>query len=157
MIDATMGREALSFLDGSSRYNQIRMAPTDEELMAFRTSKGIYCYKVMPFGLKNVSVTYQRTMQRIFNDMLQKNVECYIDDLVVKSKKRENHFHDLRKISECLRRYQLKIKPSKCASGVTFGKCLGFIVRQRGIDIEQAKIDTILRMPEPHIQELKSL
>ncbi|KAK4404343.1 Transposon Tf2-12 polyprotein [Sesamum angolense] len=99
--------------------------------MAFRTPKGIYCYKVMPFGLKNVSVTYQRAMQTIFSDMLKKNVECYIDDLVVKSKKRENHFHDLRKISERLRRYQLKIKPSKCASGVTFGKFLGFIVRQR--------------------------
>ncbi|KAL0340260.1 UNVERIFIED_CONTAM: hypothetical protein Sradi_4542800 [Sesamum radiatum] len=70
--------------------------------------------------------------KKIFNDMLQKNVECYIDDLVVKSKKRENHFHNLRKVSECLRRYELKTKPSKCASGVTFGKFLGLIVRHRG-------------------------
>ncbi|KAK4389612.1 hypothetical protein Sango_2298200 [Sesamum angolense] len=90
MIDATVGHETLSFMDGSSGYNQIRMAPTDEELTAFHTPKGIYCYKVMSFGLKNAGATYQRAMQRIFDDM-------YVDDLVVKSKKREDHFHDLRK------------------------------------------------------------
>ncbi|KAL0453380.1 UNVERIFIED_CONTAM: Transposon Tf2-12 polyprotein [Sesamum latifolium] len=158
MIDATTGHEALSFMDGSSGYNQIRMAPADKELMAFRTPKGIYCYKVMPFGLKNAGAMYQRAMQRIFNDMLHKNVECYIDDLVVKSKKREDHLYDLRKVFECLRRYQLKMNPSKCAFRVTSRKFLGFIVRQRGIEIEQAKIDAILKMPEPrNIHELKSL
>ncbi|KAL0416600.1 UNVERIFIED_CONTAM: Transposon Tf2-12 polyprotein [Sesamum latifolium] len=131
MIDATTGHEALSFMDGSSGYNQIRMAPADEELTAFRTPKGIYCYKVMPFELKNTGATYQRAMQRIFDDMLHKNVECYIDDLVVKSKKREDHLYDLRKVFERLIRYQLKMNPSKCAFGVTSGKFLGFIVRQR--------------------------
>ncbi|KAL0406509.1 UNVERIFIED_CONTAM: Transposon Tf2-12 polyprotein [Sesamum latifolium] len=158
MIDTTTGHEALSFMDGSSGYNQIRMAPADEELTAFRTPKGIYCYKVMPFGLKNTGATYQRAMQRIFDDMLHKNVECYVDDLVVKSKKREDHLYDLRKVFERLRRYQLKMNPSKCAFGVTSKKFLGFIVRQRGIKIEQAKIDAILRMPKPrNIHELKSL
>ncbi|KAL0295618.1 UNVERIFIED_CONTAM: Transposon Tf2-12 polyprotein [Sesamum angustifolium] len=133
-------------------------ATTDEELTAFRTPKGIYCYKVMPFGLKNAGAIYQRAMQMIFDDMLHKNVECYVDDLVVKSKKRENHFHDSRKVFECLRRYQLKMNPSKYVFGVTSGKFLGFIVRQRGIEIDQAKIDAILRMPEPrNIHELKSL
>ncbi|KAL0434439.1 UNVERIFIED_CONTAM: Transposon Tf2-12 polyprotein [Sesamum latifolium] len=158
MIDATMGYGALSFMDGSSGYNQIRMAPADEELMAFCTPKGIYCYMVMPFGLKNAGATYQRAMQRIFNDMLHKNVKCYVDDLVVKSKKREDHLYNLRKVFERLRRYQLKMNPSKCAFGVTSKKFLGFIVRQWGIKIEQAKIDSILRMPEPRsIHELKSL
>ncbi|KAK4407979.1 Transposon Tf2-12 polyprotein [Sesamum angolense] len=158
MIDATTGHEALSFMDGSSGYNQIRMAPADEELTAFCTPKGIYCYKVMPFGLKNAGATYQRAMQKIFDDMLHKNIECYVDDLVVKSKKRDNHFHNLRKVFERLRRYQLKMNPFKCAFGVTSEKFLGFIVRQRGIEIEQAKIDNILRMLEPrNIHELKSL
>ncbi|KAL0416096.1 UNVERIFIED_CONTAM: Transposon Tf2-12 polyprotein [Sesamum latifolium] len=82
MIDATTGHEALSFMDGSSGYNQIRMAPANEELTAFRTPKGIYCYKV-PFRLKNAGATYQRAMQRIFDDMFHKNDECYYDDLVV--------------------------------------------------------------------------
>ncbi|KAL0453889.1 UNVERIFIED_CONTAM: Polyprotein P3 [Sesamum latifolium] len=158
MIDATTGHEVLSFMDGSSGYNQIRMAPADEELTAFRTPNGIYCYKVMPFGLKNAGATYQRAMQRIFNDMLHKNVECCVDDLVVKSKKREDHLYDLRKVFERLRRYQLKMNPSKCAFGVTSRKFLGFFVRQQGIEIEQAKIDAILRMSEPqNIHELKSL
>ncbi|KAL0325005.1 UNVERIFIED_CONTAM: Polyprotein P3 [Sesamum radiatum] len=129
MIDATTGHEALSFVDGSSGYNQIRMASADEELTVFFTLKGLYCYKVMPFGLKNAGATYQRAIQKIFNDMLHKNVECYVDDLVVKSKKRENYFHDLRKVFERLRRYQLKMNPSKFAFGVTSEKFLGFIVR----------------------------
>ncbi|KAK4394743.1 hypothetical protein Sango_1628600 [Sesamum angolense] len=87
MIDATTSHEVLSFMDGSSRYNQIRITPADEELMAFHTPKGIYCYKGMPFGLKTAGTTYQRAIQRIFDDMIHKNVECYVDDLVVKSMK----------------------------------------------------------------------
>ncbi|XP_059289059.1 uncharacterized protein LOC132042550 [Lycium ferocissimum] len=75
MIDATIGYEAMSFMDGSSDYNQIRMALKDEELTTFRTPKGINCYKVMPFGLKNAGVIYQRAMQNIFDDLLHKNVE----------------------------------------------------------------------------------
>ena len=78
MVDATTGHEEISFMDGSSGYNQICMAPEDEELTAFCTPKGIYCYKVMYFGLKNAGATYQCAMQKIFNNMLHKNVECYM-------------------------------------------------------------------------------
>ncbi|KAM1072805.1 hypothetical protein FF1_018023 [Malus domestica] len=102
MVDATTGHEALSFMDGSSGYNQICMALEDEELTAFRTPKGIYCNKVMPFGLKNAGATYQRAIQKIFNDMLHKNVECYVDDVVVKTKKRSDHLKDLRLVFERL-------------------------------------------------------
>ncbi|KAI3470777.1 hypothetical protein Pfo_027440 [Paulownia fortunei] len=134
MIDATTGHEALSFMDRSSRYNQIRMAPKDEELTAFCTPKDIYCYKVMLFGLKNIGATYQRPMHKIFDDMLYKNIECYVDDVVIK------------KVLERLKRYQLKMNPLKCTFGVGLKK------------IEQAKIDAILKMPEPQdIHELKSL
>ncbi|GAA0143525.1 hypothetical protein LIER_04191 [Lithospermum erythrorhizon] len=69
MIDATTGHEALTFMDGSSAYNQIRMAPADEELTAFLTPKEVYCYKVMPFGVNNAGATYQRVMQKILNEM----------------------------------------------------------------------------------------
>ncbi|KAM1024146.1 hypothetical protein ACFX2C_037459 [Malus domestica] len=137
MVDATTGHEALSFMDGSSGYNQICMALEDEELTAFRTPKGIYCYKVMPFGLKNAGVTYQRAMQKIFNDMLHKNVECYVDDVVVKTKKRSDHLKDLRVVFERLRKYNLKMNPLKCAFDVTSGKFLGFIVKHRGIEVDQ--------------------
>ncbi|GAA0165362.1 hypothetical protein LIER_20790 [Lithospermum erythrorhizon] len=90
----------------------------------------------MPFGLKNIGATYQRAMQKIFDDLLQKNVECYVDDLVVKSKTRSGHINDLRVTFERVRRYQLKMNPLKCAFGVSSRKFLGFIVRRRGIEIE---------------------
>ncbi|XP_049371895.1 uncharacterized protein LOC125836723 [Solanum verrucosum] len=82
MIDATTGYKSMSFMDSSSGCNQIRMTPMDEELTLFHTPKGIYCYKMMSFGLKNAGATYQRAMQNIFDDLLYKNVECYVDDLV---------------------------------------------------------------------------
>lgn len=149
LIDATTGFGALSFMDGFSGYNQIKMAPEDEELTAFRTPKGIYCYPVMPFGLKNAGATYQRTMTNIFNDILHNTIECYVDDLVVKTKKRENHLNDLRKVFDRLRKYQLKMNPLKCAFGVTFGKFLGFVVRYQGIEIDPTKIKAIMEMPPP--------
>ncbi|KAG9447539.1 hypothetical protein H6P81_013667 [Aristolochia fimbriata] len=96
MVDATTGHEALSFMDGSSGYNQIRMDPKDEELTAFRTPKVIFYYKGMSFGLKNAGATYQRAMQHIFDDFLHKRVECYVDDLVVKTKDRADHLLNLR-------------------------------------------------------------
>ncbi|XP_019150530.1 PREDICTED: uncharacterized protein LOC109147323 [Ipomoea nil] len=108
------------------------MAPEDEDLTAFRTPKGIYCYKVMPFGLKNAGATYQQAMQTIFDDMLHKMVECYVDDLVVKSKLRTNHLVHLRQIFDRLRKFQLKMNPLKCAFGVAAGKFLGFISNLAG-------------------------
>ena len=105
MIYATTGYEVMSFMDGSSGYNQICMSPKDEELTAFHTPKGIYCYKVVPFVLKNARVTYQRSMQNIFYNILHKNVESYVDDLVVKSRKKCDHLQDLRMVFDLLRRY----------------------------------------------------
>ncbi|CAL8116470.1 unnamed protein product [Prunus armeniaca] len=155
MVDATTGHEALSFMDGSSGYNQIRMSPEDEELTAFHTPKGIYCYKVMPFGPKNAGATYQRAMQKIFGDMLHKNVECYVDDLVIKSKRREDHLKDLRMVFNRLRKYQLKMNPLKCAFGVTLGKFLGFIVKHRGIEVDQTKIKAIQGRCQPFSRLMK--
>ncbi|XP_074314028.1 uncharacterized protein LOC141649233 [Silene latifolia] len=158
MIDATTGHEALSFMDCTAGYNQIHMAPEDQEATGFRTPKGIFCYTVMPFGLKNAGATYQRAMQKIFDDMLHKTIECYVDDVVVKSKKREDHIKDLRAVFERLRKCQLKMNPLKCAFGVTYGKFLGFVVRQRGIEIDQTKIKAINEMPEPKtLKELRGL
>ncbi|KAG9458862.1 hypothetical protein H6P81_003370 [Aristolochia fimbriata] len=88
MVDATTGHEALSFMDGSSGYNQIRMDPKDEEKTAFRTPKDIFCYKGV--------------MQKIFDDFLHKFVECYVDDVVVKTKSRDDHLRDLRAVFERL-------------------------------------------------------
>ena len=97
-------------------------------------------------------------MQKIFDNMLHKNVECYVDDLVVKFRKREDHLRDLCMVFDKLRRYQFKMNQLKCVFGVTYGKFLGFIVRHRGIEVDQSKITTIWDMPEPsNLQELRSL
>ena len=125
------------------------MNPKDEELTAFRTPKGIDCYKVMPFGLKNADATYQWAMQKIFDNILHKYVECYGNDLVVKKKRREDHLVDLRSVLNHLRKYQLKMNPLKCAFGITSGKFFGFIMRHCGIEIDQSKIEAIQKMPKP--------
>ncbi|KAM1588553.1 hypothetical protein ACFX10_027554 [Malus domestica] len=124
------------------------MAPEDEELTAFHTPKSIYCYKVMPFGLKNAGAIYQRAMQKIFNDMLHKNAECYVDNVVVKTKKRFDHLKDLQMVFDKLRHYNLKMNILKCAFGVTSRKFLNFIVKHRGIEVNQSKIKAIQSMPK---------
>ncbi|XP_019055681.1 PREDICTED: uncharacterized protein LOC109115782 [Nelumbo nucifera] len=149
LIDATTGHELLSFIDAFSGYNQIRMHPGDQERTAFITNRGLYCYKVMPFGLKNVGATYQRLVNEVFKEWLGWNVEAYVDDMLVKSKKVEHHLADLREVFDTLRKYKMKLNPTKCAFGVAFGKFLGFMVTHRGIKANSEKIKAILDMPSP--------
>lgn len=84
MIDNTCGFKRMSFMDGFSWYNQIKMYHEDEKYTPFRMPLGVYCYTVMPFGLKNTGKTYQRVMDTIFHEHLCKTVECYVDDITVK-------------------------------------------------------------------------
>ena len=157
LVDATMNHEIFSFMDGYSGYNQIKMAPEDEELTAFRTPKGIFCYKVMPFGLKNAGATYQRAMTIVLDGLLYVIVECYIDDIVVKSKREEDHMKHLAMVFERLREHNLKMNPMKCAFGVSSGKFLGFVVTKNGIQIDPDKVKAIVKMPPPtNLHELKS-
>ncbi|ONK76036.1 uncharacterized protein A4U43_C03F23190 [Asparagus officinalis] len=96
IIDNTCRFERMYFMDGFSDYNQIKMHPDDEKNTVFRTPLGIFCYTVMPFGLKNAGATYQRAMSKIFQEHLRKTVECYVDDLVVKSRDKNDHIKDLK-------------------------------------------------------------
>ena len=91
LVDSTVGHKLLSFMDAFSRYNQILMNEDDQEKTSFVTSQGLYCYKVMPFGLKNVGATYQRSVNRMFFHQIGRNVEVYVDDMLVKSKEEANH------------------------------------------------------------------
>lgn len=110
----------------------------------------------MPFELKNAGATYQRDMQKVFDDMPDKHVECDVDDFVVKSRERQDHLRDL--ISRVWSLAKLRMNPLKCAFGITFGKFLGFIVRHQGIEIDQSKIDVIQKMLRPrNLHELRSL
>jgi hypothetical protein len=157
LIDLAAGHAMFSFMDGFSGYNQIRMSTRDAEKTAFRTPIGNFYYTVMPFGLKNAGATYQRTMTAMFHDMMHKEIEDYVDDIVVKSKKREDHLGILRKVFDRCRLYKLKMNPLKCAFGVFAGKFLGFLVHNRGIDVDPAKASAIATMKAPTShKELKS-
>uniref|UniRef100_A0A2N9I4R3 Integrase catalytic domain-containing protein n=2 Tax=Pentapetalae TaxID=1437201 RepID=A0A2N9I4R3_FAGSY len=157
LIDSATGHAMFSFMDGFSGYNQILMSPNDAEKTAFYTPIGNFYYTVMPFGLKNVGATYQRTMTAMFHDMMHREIEDYVDDIVVKSKKREDHLVVLRRVFERCRIYKLKMNPLKCAFGVAAGKFLGFLVHQRGIDVDPTRASVIASMKPPTThKELKS-
>ena len=100
----------------------------------------------MPFGLKNAGATYQRLVNKIFQDQIGRNMEVYVDDMLVKSKEEVDHIKDLREAFETLRRHRMKLNPAKCAFGVASGKFLGFMVTQRGIEANPEKIKAILDM-----------
>jgi hypothetical protein len=157
LIDSAAGHAMFSFMDGFSGYNQTFMSQKDAEKTAFRTPIGNFYYTVMPFGLKNAGAIYQRTMTAIFHDMMHREIEDYVDDIVVKSKTRGDHFSILKNVFERCRLYKLKINPLKCAFGVSAGKFLGFLVHQRGIDVDPARASAIATMKPPTThKELKS-
>ena len=123
----------------------------------FRTPIGNFYYTVMPFELKNADATYQRIMTAIFHDMMHRELEDYVDDIVVKSKSREDHVQILKKVFERCRAFKLRMNPFKCAFGVSFGTFLGFLIHNRGIDVDPAKTTTIATMKLfATMKELKS-
>ena len=135
LVDATVGHPRMSFLDAFQGYHQIPLALDDQEKTAFVTPVGNYHYKVMPFGLKDAGSTYQRMMTRMFESLLGKNMEIYIDDMVVKSKKVSEHLEDLQVVFKILRIHKLRLNASKCSFGVGSGKFLGYMVTHRGIEV----------------------
>ena len=135
LVNATVGHPRMRFLDAFQGYHQIPLALGDQEKIAFVTPTGNYRYKVMFFGLKNARSTYQRMMTRIFESQLGKNIEFYIDDMVVKSKVVFEHVGDLRDIFEILRKHKLRLKASKCFFGIGLGKFLGYMVTHYGIEV----------------------
>ena len=139
----------MSFLDAFQGYHQIPLASDDQEKTAFVTPVGNYHYKVMPFGLKNAGSTYQRMMTRMFESQLGKNIEIYIDDMVVKSKVVVEHLEDLGTIFEILRKYKLRLNASKCSFGVGSGKFLGYMVTHRGIEVNPNQIKAITNLQSP--------
>ena len=136
-------------MDAFSGYNQIRMDEADQEKTSFITNQGLFCYKVMPFGLKNAGATYQRLVNHMFRPQIGQNVEVYVDDMLVKSQDEESHVSDLQETFDTLQQYNMKLNPSKCAFGVSLGKFLGFMVSHRGIEANPNKIQVILDMKPP--------
>ena len=149
IVDASVGHGMLSFLDAFSRYHQIPMHPPDAEKTSFITPRGLYCYNVMPFVLKNAGATYQRLVMKMFRSLFDSTMEVYIDDMLVKSKQRQDHVTHLQQVFDILRKYGMKVNPLKCAFGVSAGKFLGFMVTQRGIEANPLQLKAILQSPTP--------
>nr|AAX95687.1 RNase H, putative [Oryza sativa Japonica Group] len=149
IVDSTAGCDLLCFLDAYSGYHQIRMAREDEEKTAFITPIGTYCYTTMPFGLKNAGPTFQRTTRISLGSQIGRNVEAYVDDLVVKTRNQETLLSDLAETFESLRSARIKLNPDKCVFGVPAGKLLGFLVSAPGIEANPEKIRAIERMRPP--------
>ncbi|KAJ9561498.1 hypothetical protein OSB04_006658 [Centaurea solstitialis] len=158
MVDATGGHELLTFIDAYSGYNQILMHTDDQEKTAFMTDKGIYCYKVMPFGLKNAGSTYQRLVNMMFKEHLGHTMEVYIDDMLVKSERSHDHIHHLKQSFDILRQYKMKLNPTKCSFGVRAGKFLGYMVTRRGIEASPEQIKAIIEIQSPrNVKEVQKL
>jgi hypothetical protein len=103
----------------------------------------------MPFGLKNAGATYQRMMQNCLGSQIGRNIQVYIDDVVITTKKEESLISDLTETFDNLNRYKLKLNPTKCSFGVSAGQLLGFLMSARGIEANSEKIQAILTMGKP--------
>ncbi|KAA3469207.1 RNA-directed DNA polymerase (Reverse transcriptase), Ribonuclease H [Gossypium australe] len=134
------------------------MYPKYMEKTTFVTIWGIFFYKIMPFRLKNAGATYQRATVTLFHDMINKEIEVYVDDMIAKSQTEKGHVKFLKKLFLRLRKFQLKLNPAKCTFGDTLGKLLGFVVSKKGIEIDldnfisqlTEKYDPIFRLFKKH-------
>uniref|UniRef100_A0A2N9J0D1 Reverse transcriptase n=1 Tax=Fagus sylvatica TaxID=28930 RepID=A0A2N9J0D1_FAGSY len=149
LVDSASGHERMSFLDAFQGYHQIPMAHSDQEKTAFITPKGVYCYRVMPFGLKNAGATYQRMVTGMFGHLIGNTVEAYIDDMLIKSKKKTSHVEDLREVLEILRATKLRLNATKCLFGVSSGKFLGHMISYNGVEANPDQISALLSLQPP--------
>jgi hypothetical protein len=149
VIDSTAGYDLLCFLDCYSGDHQIAIKEENQEMTAFITPLGTYCYTTMLFGLKNAGAMYQRAIQVCFKRQLNKNVEAYVDDVVVKTRNSDTLIADLEETFASLRECRWKLNPNKCVFGVPSGKLLGFITNHCGIEANPEKISAITKMKVP--------
>ncbi|KAM1633719.1 hypothetical protein ACFXTN_010737 [Malus domestica] len=121
LVDSTSGNQLLSFLDAYSGYNQIAMYELGKGKTAFMIEQGTYCYKGMPFGPNNAGATYQRFVSMMFKKQIGVIMEVYVDDIMVNGKQRSDHIRNLAETFDILRKYKMKLNPTKCTFGVSLG------------------------------------
>jgi hypothetical protein len=158
IMDSISGCDLLSFLDAYSGFHQIQMSREDRKHIAFVTVDGLYCYVVMPYGLKNALPTFVRATSKIFEDLIRDRIEIYVDDIVVKTKIGSTLVEDLTLIFNKLRATRTKLNPDKCVFSVSAGKLLGFLVSHRCIEANPEKIKAIEAMrPPARIKDVQKL
>jgi len=135
-------------MDAYFCYNHIKMYPLDEEKTTFTTGQGIFCYKVMPFGLKNAGATFRRMVDKVFKNLIGHTMKLYVDNLLVKSTQHSDHLCHLIEAFNMLQKYKVKLNPKKCTFGVASGMFLGLFTQQ-GIETRPGRISTILDIKSP--------
>ncbi|GJT78398.1 reverse transcriptase domain-containing protein [Tanacetum coccineum] len=148
-VESLCGFPFKCFLDAYKGYHQIQMAEEDEEKTAFITNQGIFCYTKMPFGLRNAGATYQRLVDKTFHGQIGRNLEVYVDDLVIKSRTEDEIVRDIEETFKTLRKINMKLNPKKCTFGVEEGMFLGYQVNTKGIKICPDKVDAVLSLQSP--------
>ena len=128
LVDASTGHKILSFMNTFSKYNHISMDPIDQEKTMLIIEEWLLYYKVMSFGLKNASTTYQLLMNKVFADKISQTMEVYVDNMLVKNPTIEQHVQDLDDTFSAFRFYNMKLNPKKCTFNVEVEKFLGFMV-----------------------------
>ncbi|GJT32670.1 reverse transcriptase domain-containing protein [Tanacetum coccineum] len=157
-IEAVMGFPFKYFLDAYKGYHQIQMSDEDEEKTVFYTEQGTYCYTKMSFGLKNAEETYQRLVYLAFQAQLGRNLEAYVDDMVIKIKTEQEMTMDISKTFDNLRKVTMKLNPKKCSFKVKEGKLLGYMVTSKGIQANPKKTKAVTEMRSPKtLKEMQSL
>jgi ribonuclease HI len=149
LVDAAASSELMSILDCYLGYHQIWMKKEDEPKTSFITPSGTYCYLRMPEGLKNPGGSFSKMTARVLHSQIGRNVLTYVDVIIVKGMKQENHIADLQETFANFRQAGLKLNPEKCVFGVKKGKFLGCLVSTKGIEANPSKIEAILRMEPP--------
>jgi hypothetical protein len=149
LVDVAATSELMSLLDYYSVYHQIWMKKEDEPKTSFITPSGTYYYLRMPEGLKNAGGSFSKMTAKVFCSQIGRNVLTYVDDIIVKSTKQENHITDLQETFANFRKAGLKLNPEKYVFGVKKGKFLGCLVSTKGIEANPNKIEAILRMEPP--------
>nr|GEU39687.1 reverse transcriptase domain-containing protein [Tanacetum cinerariifolium] len=155
-VESLCGYPFKCFLDAYKGYHQIHMAEQDEEKTAFHTSHGVYCYTKMPFSLKNAGATYQRLVDKAFDRQIVRNLEIYVDDLVIKSHTETVLLRDIEETFRTLRKINMKLNPKKNTFGAAEGMFLGYMIRPEGIKPCPNKTEAVLQLPSPRrIKEVK--
>jgi hypothetical protein len=153
LVDATATSELMSLLDCYSGYHQIWMKKGNEPKTSFITPSGTYCYLRMLEGLKNAGGSFSRMTAKVLHSQIGRNVLTYVDDIIVKSMKQENHVADLQEAFANFRKAGLKLNLEKCVFGVKKGKFLVCLVSTKGMEANPSKIEAILRMEPPNLRK----
>ncbi|GJX19165.1 reverse transcriptase domain-containing protein [Tanacetum coccineum] len=157
-IESLLGFCLKYFLDTYKGYHQIQMVEKDEDKTAFYAGEGVFCYKKMSFGLKNARASYQRLVDKVFSHQIGRNLEAYVDDMVIKSTSKEEMLKDIYETFKRFRSINMKLNPNKCSFGVEEGPFLGHLITKHGIKANPSEVKAVTDLDQPRtLNDIQSL